>query len=146
MKAKVLKAPAKRLIQKMIATVTAHPETVDQGSYPEGEGVCSSTFCAAGHLVFAKSPRLFNSLLKHQRENGDSSVNWRRQAAQVLQLPYNAETNSIFGSHWEWPHKFRDAYTKASNFKTEKARKRGQTKAFVARWQQLLDNEGAELI
>lgn len=152
--AKFLKAPARRLIMKMLEMVQSEPGSVDQNSYPEGidTGICNSPYCATGHLIFAKSPRLFTKLCK--REAQYNNVNWDAEARDVLGLgshpmyhpapgvsPYY---NSWFGFSASWPDKFSSMYTTAASRKTKKAREKGKMRAFVARWQDLLDNDGRD--
>lgn len=88
-----------KLIEKMVGHVLAHPETLDQESFPTA---CDTPYCAAGHLIALKSKKKFKTLLKtHKRE--DSMVFWSQEALDaigVTLMDLNFYTGNLFGNSW----------------------------------------------
>lgn len=141
---KIFKANAVRLIRKMITAVLADPASVDQNSFPDpNSSFCNTSFCAAGHIVYAKSPKYFQTLMDSKRRGGN--VDWRYEAINILDLPADVDARTLFGSVALWPGKFYIMYYTSNRKKTEAGRARARAKAFAAFWEHLLKTGGEEL-
>jgi hypothetical protein len=55
-------------------------------------------------------------------------------------------TNAIFGGSNEWPYEFSQMYGKASYAGSPRKVYNAQAKAFLARWQYILDNDGGDIV
>lgn len=148
---KNLKAPAIKAIRKMIAFVLANPKLLDQNNFPNTND-CGSACCAAGHLIAQNDPGRYFELC-NLAEKGQSSPQWEREAAKVLDiqsaesaaddadLPFDRPDGregyrAIFGTVNGWPFKFTLAY---NNAKTSK----GRARAFANRWENFIATDGA---
>lgn len=137
---KLLKAKALRYIDAMLAAVTVNPKSYNQNNFPRpGEGgVCSTPFCAAGHIIYAKSPRLFERLCKLTYETG--SADWGSEAMKALGLDEDVvNTSALFGSTSSWPSKYQQLYrSQWDNDADENRAARVRVKAFKAYWKELV--------
>ncbi len=141
---KILSKKVVEGIRKMIAYVLANPEELDQDSYPyRGRPSCSMPFCAAGHIIRFTSPKKFRELMA--LDVVPDTVDWRREARGVMNLPNSPFIVSLFGFGEDWPAQFNSRYKKAQSLKTPKLRYRRTAEAFAARWQNLIDTDAKDL-
>lgn len=150
---KFLTATAIKRIRKMIDYVRRHPAELDQDSFPEAEGnVCSTSFCAAGHIVNAQSHRLFEKLAKAEAEK-PYGTNWTNRGMIALGIAtkldsngfYSRRISSIFGGVGDWPSDFGYMYRQAEQRKTLRAQRAGKVRAFAARWEAFIASDGADM-
>jgi hypothetical protein len=152
--ARNLKAPARKLIQKMIDHVLANPKSLYQESYPktyteEAAPVCDPSFCAAGHLVLLKSKKLFKKVVQGQinesvkRDSlGYHYADWSLEAVKVLGLKSAGDKYSYHGyaqlfglPDINWPKAYRLKYEKAKGPKS-------RAKVFAALWTKFIEVDG----
>lgn len=142
--AKVLKPKVIGYIRKMIAAVLAEPKMYDQELFPSPNNgaVCDTPFCAAGHLIEAKSPRLFARLCK-QKYKGEA-VGWENEAMKILGLEMDMYVwFKLFGSYVTWPDKYRKMYGSSHNKKTALVKAMVRAKAFAAFWEEVIATDAS---
>lgn len=151
---KFMKESAVRLIRKAYGLALERPETYDQSSFPtvRFSDVCESSYCMAGFIVYAKSPKKFRELCDLATSSG-VFVNWANEAAEALGLPerdtelpegVSQKYLSWFGNSYDWPYKFAKMYRSAGALKTLKGRDNRRAKALVARWEDLIAHDGRD--
>lgn len=147
---KILEPEAIDFILAMLKAVKSSPESYDQSLYPRpvNGGVCSTAFCAAGHIIIAKSPKLFAELFKRYeiegRDDLGHKVDWMTEAMKVLGLDYGRiHGGLLFGTADVWPERFKFEYNQAYFRKAEKARANQRVRAFIAYWKYLIDTDMA---
>jgi hypothetical protein len=125
-------------IRRMIDAVMAEPKYLNQNTFPERED-CGKTCCGAGWAVFNKiGPKAYKALVM-STPDPSLQINWEVRALEALGLPTNINTQTLFCSAWDWPEKFADMYRKAKG-------PVGRAKAFKARWENFIEQDGEGLI
>jgi hypothetical protein len=66
-------------------------------------------------------------------------INWEAEALEALNLHPRTNTESLFWTHYDWPEKFSKMYANAKGPK-------GRAKAFKARWEHFIENDGEGLV
>jgi hypothetical protein len=148
MKKPFLSAVTRQRIKNMIAYVLDHAEQLNQSSFPASEAgadpanVCGTPFCAAGHAIIATSPKKFAKLA------ASGNVEWTEEALKFLKFKsiVSDESHIIFGFAGSWPKKFAKMYHGADYLKSRAAAQRRKSRAFAARWQYILDNDGGDIV
>jgi hypothetical protein len=125
-------------IRRMIDAVMAEPKYLNQNAFPERED-CGKTCCGAGWAVFNKiGPKAYKTLVM-SKPYPTHQINWEVKALEALGLHPRTNTQTLFWAHLDWPEKFADMYTKAKGPK-------GRAKAFKARWEHFIENDGEGLV
>jgi len=148
-KKKFLNANIRARIVKMMEYVRRHPSSLNQNSFPSGiaTGACNTPYCAAGHAVFVNTPSVFPRLIKRGVIHND--VNWIDEGLKALGLlkrKHEINTNAIFGGSSEWPYEFSQMYNRATYAGSPRKEMNVRAKAFLARWQSILDTDGVDII
>lgn len=138
---KNLNAKAVKAIRKMITYVLAHPEELDQNSFPEGEHACYTPFCGAGHIVAAAQPKRYAELIKNEVTQG-----WSKIGKEALGLPLDSNHTRIFGAGLDWPLPFANAYERAEELKTLRGRRIAIAKVFAKRWEAFIESDAKDLV
>jgi hypothetical protein len=150
---RALSARRHKYVEKALELLTATLNTktnkgnreYTQNRFPEvneGGVVCSTSFCFAGFLVLAKSPRLFDKLCEESKDVDMTWNIWAGAAGDIIGIDARipepirdnnstSEANSLFGMVWEWPDKF---YLMYHDAETDRQR----VAAARARWRQWL--------